>query len=162
MLTIRLQRAGKRNKADFRLVLAEKTAAAQKKFTEILGSYNPHTKALSIRNQDRLNYWINEQHVEVSATAHNLLVSKELVKADKKKSFTIPKKEAPEETVASEEAPATAPEAAEAPAETSAPDTQAEETAPVEPVVEEAPAAEPATEVAPEAPAEVSAEESQA
>lgn len=155
MLTIRLQRAGKKNKADFRLVLAEKTAAAQKKFTEVLGSYNPHTKVLIIRNQERLNYWIDEQHVEVSPTVHNLLVSKELVKGDKKKSFTIPKKEVVvEETPA--ETPAAEPAAdTEAPAETSAPETQAEETVPVEPVVEEAPTAEPATEVAPEVPAEV-------
>lgn len=102
MLTIRLQRAGKRNKAEFRVVLAEKTAAAQKKFTEVLGSYNPHTKALSIRDPERLTYWIDDQHVEVSPTVHNLLVTKELVKGDKQKSFTIPKKE----VVAEEAAPA--------------------------------------------------------
>ncbi len=102
MLTIRLQRAGKKNKAEFRVVLAEKTAASQKKFIEVLGSYNPHTKALGIRNQERLDYWIDKQHVEVSSTVNNLLITKEIVKGKKKKAFTIPKKE----VVATEE-PAT-------------------------------------------------------
>lgn len=99
MLTIRLQRAGKKNKADFRLVLAQKTAASQKKFVEVLGSYNPHTKNLQIRDEARLNYWIDEQHAEVSPTAYNLLVAKEIVKGDKKKAFTIPKKEVVAEEV---------------------------------------------------------------
>jgi small subunit ribosomal protein S16 len=148
MLTIRLQRAGKKNKADFRIVLAEKTAASQKKFTEVLGSYNPHTKALVIRDQERLNYWVNEQHVEISATVNNLLVSKELIKGDKKKSFTIPKKEvvaeeAPAETPAEpaadagEAAPGEAPAAEEAPAEVAA-ETPAEPEAPAEEPKEEA------------------------
>ncbi len=101
MLTIRLQRAGKKNKPEYRLVLAEKTSASQKKFTEILGAYNPHTKVLQIRNQDRINYWVNEQHVALSATANNLLVSKEIIKGTKSKAFTIPKKE-----VVAEEQPA--------------------------------------------------------
>lgn len=140
MLTIRLQRAGKKNKADFRVVLAEKTAASQKKFIEVLGSYNPHTKALGIRNQERLNYWIDEQHVEVSPTVHNLLVTKELVKGSKSKAFTIPKKE-----VVAEESPA----APEAPVETSAP----EEQAPPEVATPEAPV---------EAPTDAPAEEPQA
>lgn len=145
MLTIRLQRAGKKNKADFRIVLAEKTAASQKKFTEVIGSYNPHTKALQIRNQDRLNYWVNEQHVEVSPTVHNLLVAKDLIKADKKKAFTIPKKEVVAE---------------EAPAETPATETPAEELA--EAVEENAPeaVAEEKAEDKPEEKSEEKAEES--
>ncbi len=101
MLTIRLQRAGKKNKPEYRIVLAEKTSASQKKFTEVMGAYNPHTKALTIRNQERLDYWMNEQHVELSATVRNLLISKEIIKGDKTKAFTIPKKE-----VVAEEAPA--------------------------------------------------------
>ena len=126
MLTIRLQRAGKKNKADFRVVLAEKTSASQKKFTEVLGSYNPHTKALQIRDEARLNYWIDEQHVEVSPTVHNLLVTKELVKGAKTKAFTIPKKEVVAEESTSEAAPVVAAsegtsseESSETPAESS-------------------------------------------
>lgn len=141
MLTIRLQRAGKKNKPEYRVVLADKTAASQKKFTEVLGSYNPHTKVLSIRDQARLNYWKDEQHVELSATVHNLLVKNDIIKAPKTKAFTVPKKE-----VVAEEVPAEA--------ETSAPAT--EET-PAEASVE-SPAAEPVVETAPETEAPVETE----
>lgn len=152
MLTIRLQRAGKKNKPEYRVVLADKTAAAQKKFTEILGSYNPHTKALNIRSQERLSYWMDEQHVPLSATVQNLFVTKEIIKGSKTKAFTIPKKE-----VVAEEP------AAEAPAETP---TEAAEVAPVEEPVAEAPvetstevADAPATEVAEVTPEEAPKEE---
>lgn len=123
MLTIRLQRAGKKNKPEYRIVLAEKTAASQKKFTEVMGAYNPHTKALTIRNQERLNYWVDEQHVELSATVRNLLVSKELIKGTKTKAFTIPKKE-----VVAEEAPAETPTETPAEAKATAEPTPSEET----------------------------------
>ncbi len=132
MLTIRLQRAGKKNKPEYRVVLAEKTSAAQKKFTEIPGNYNPHTKVLAIRNQERLDYWMKEQHVGMSATVHNLFVSQKLVEGSKVKSFTLPKKEV----------------VAEAPAETPAAPAAADE-AVATPTG--APAAEPAAESTPEA-----------
>ncbi len=151
MLTIRLQRAGKKNKADFRVVLAEKTAASQKKFVEVLGSYNPHTKTLGIRNQERLNYWVDEQHVEISATVKNLLISKEIIKGEKAKAFTIPKKEVvAEEPAAPVEA---APETA-----TESPTVTADE-APVDTVAEDVPPEVPAPETAtPEAAPEITAE----
>jgi small subunit ribosomal protein S16 len=132
MLTLRLQRAGKRNKPEYRVVLAEKTAANQKKFIEVLGSYNPHTKALGIRNAERLQYWIDEQHVEVSPTLHNLLITKELVKGNKKKSFSIPKKEEAQEKAEPTEAEVvveaqTEQPKAEAPAEPVAQPVEAQE-----------------------------------
>lgn len=146
MLTIRLQRAGKKNKPEYRIVLAEKTAASQKKFTEVLGSYNPHTKNLIIRDQERLNYWKDEQHVELSATVHNLLVTKDIIKADKTKAFTIPKKEVVEEAPVAE-APVAATES-ETPVE-STPETT-EEVVAEAPVVEEAPVEAPIETVATE------------
>ena len=111
MLTIRLQRAGKKNKPEYRVILADKTAAAQKKFTEILGSYNPHTKVLNIRSQERLDYWMKEQHVPLSATVQNLFVTKEIIKGTKTKAFTIPKKEVAAEEVKEDTAPVDAPDA---------------------------------------------------
>jgi small subunit ribosomal protein S16 len=142
MLTIRLQRAGKKHKVLYRVILAEKTAAANKKFTEVLGHYNPHTKELVIKNQERLNYWLNDQHVDQSATVHNLFITKNILTGDKVKAFTAPKKEVVAEEPAKveakpealvEEAPAAeaAPEVTEAPAEPAA----------EEPASEEAPAA---------------------
>lgn len=148
MLTIRLQRGGKRNTAQYKLVLAKKTAANQKQFVEILGAYNPHSKELTIRDQERLNYWMNDQHVELSDTVHNLFITKELLKADKKRAFAIPKKE----VTAEESAPTGTPET-EAPVESA--EVPADTEAPVE--VQETPA--PVAEAAPEEPAEAPAEE---
>jgi small subunit ribosomal protein S16 len=92
MLIIRLQRTGKRNASDFRIVLAEKTSAASKKVTEILGSYNPRRKDFRIK-EERAKYWIGNR-VEMSPTVHNLFVSKGLLDAKKVKAFNTPKKPA--------------------------------------------------------------------
>lgn len=127
MLTIRLQRTGKKNQADFRIVLAEKAAHVSKRVVEILGSYNPHKKNFVLKNPERLNYWM-AQRVQLSPTIHNLLVEKGFLKADKVQAFKVPKK--PAEPVA-EEAPAAAPEApsevvAEAPTEAASESTETE------------------------------------
>ncbi len=82
MLTIRLQRAGKKNKAEYRVILAEKTAAAQKKFVEILGNYNPHTKTLGIRNPERLNYWITANNFHDLVLFQNTTVNHQYKKVD--------------------------------------------------------------------------------
>lgn len=125
MLTIRLQRAGKKNRPDFRIVLAETTAAAGKKFNEILGNYNPRTKAFALKNADRVQYWIG-QHVKLSPTIHNLFVTQKVIEGKKVTAFSVPKKEvkaeeAPKPTpVSTEEVPAAAevetPEVKETPA----------------------------------------------
>jgi small subunit ribosomal protein S16 len=103
MLMIRLQRSGKRNRPDFRIVLAEKESSASKKVTEILGHYNPRTKDFGIK-QDRLQYWI-AQHVTLSPTVHNLFVTQKLIDDKKVKAFTIPAKPVEPEVAA---VPATA------------------------------------------------------
>ncbi len=90
MLTIRLQRTGKKNQADFRIVLAEKESPVNKKIVEILGSYNPRKKTFQVK-EERMKYWI-AQKVELSETMHNLLVDKKYVDAKKVKAFSIPKK----------------------------------------------------------------------
>ncbi len=139
MLTIRLQRSGKKNKPEFRIILAEKTSAANKKFTEILGHYNPHTKVFGIK-EDRLKYWM-DQHVTLSPTVHNLFVTKAILEGvTKVKAFTIPKK--PVE-----------PEAPAAPAAT----TDTTDTPAVEGVVAETPV-EPVVETPVETPIEVASE----
>ncbi len=115
MLTIRLQRTGKRNQADFRIVLAEKTASAQKKFQEILGSYNPRKKNFQVK-EERVKYWLG-QNVEMSPTVNNLFVTKGLTTGAKVKAFSVPKKEAAPETPAAAQ-PAAEPAVEAAPAET--------------------------------------------
>lgn len=113
MLTIRLQRAGKKNRPDFRIILAESQKAAGKKFVEVLGHYNPRTKAFGLKNAERVQYWIS-QNVSMSPTVNNLFVKEKVVTSGKVKAFTVPKKEvkeepkaeAPKEAVATETAPA--------------------------------------------------------
>jgi small subunit ribosomal protein S16 len=86
MLIIRLQRTGTKNKADFRIVLAQSYRSASKKVLEVLGHYNPRSKNFGIKDQERLTYWLN-QHVSVSPTVHNLFVEKKLVTAKKVKAW---------------------------------------------------------------------------
>ncbi len=133
MLTIRLQRTGTKNAASFRLVVAEKTAHVSKKFTEVLGHYNPRSKEFSIKSTDRLNYWMSH-NTQLSPTVNNLLVSKGLIKGDKVKAFNVPKKE----VVAEAEAPAAAPapETTAAPEPEVAPEPEAPSEAPTEEVKE--------------------------
>jgi ribosomal protein S16 len=148
MLTIRLQRTGKKNAASFRIVVAEKASHVSKKVTEVLGTYSAAKKEFHISNPERLQYWI-EQHVEASPTVHNLLVAKGLLKADKVRAFNTPKK--PVEVVAPA-APAAAKTEEAAPAEVA---TEAPVEVAAEPAVEATPEAAPAPtpEAAPEAPA---------
>ncbi len=136
MLIIRLQRTGKKNSPDFRVVLAEKKSSASKKFTEILGSYNPRTKVLAVKDQDRLKLWISKG-VEISPTVHNLLVTKNLLDAKKVRAFNTPKK--PVEPAPAAEAPK-AEVSAEAPAAESAKVEEAAAPAQEEPATVEKPA----------------------
>jgi len=138
MLTIRLQRTGKKNQADFRIVLAEKESPVSKKFVEVLGSYNPRSKGFKVK-EERVKYWI-AQRIEMSPTVHNLFVTKGMLEGSKKvQAFTIPKK--PVEVKA--------PEAAAATAEVS---DSAKATSDVPPAVETPSPAEPTPEAKVEAP----------
>ncbi len=98
MLKIRLQRIGRKNEAAFRLVLTESKNGPQSgKFKEILGSYTLKNDAVSLNN-DRISHWLSHG-VQVSDTAHNMLVKQGLIEGKKKnvlskKSPTVARKEA--------------------------------------------------------------------
>lgn len=109
MLTIRLQRIGKKKQPVFRIVLAEKHRAAAKLAVEILGHYNPRTKEFAIKDKERLKYWV-EKNTEISPTVHNLFVTKGILQGKKVQSWR-PKVKEKTETPA---APAATPAAAEA------------------------------------------------
>lgn len=81
MLIIRLSRTGKKNQPHYRVVLAEKTYPIQGKFIELLGSYNPHQKNITLKEK-RIKHWIG-QGVAFSDTVHNLLIKKGVIKAPK-------------------------------------------------------------------------------
>ncbi len=82
MLKIRLTRRGKKNKAFFRVVVAEHTSPIKGKFLENLGFLNPHTKEKEFK-ADRIKYWI-EKGAQCSDTVHNLLVSNGVIGGPKR------------------------------------------------------------------------------
>ena len=126
MLTIRLNRMGKNKRASFRVVAQEHTVAPGGRHVEILGSYDPHTKANTFK-KERIQYWISKG-ARPSETAHNLFVKNGIIEG-KKRITKIPKPKVEE---------VAAPEAA---AEAKAEEVKTEETK-VEDVKTEAPVAE--------------------
>ncbi|MFH1291639.1 MAG: 30S ribosomal protein S16 [bacterium] len=117
MLTIRLQRIGKKKCPVYRVVISEKSRDTQAKNLEILGSYNPHDKEKGlILKEDRIKYWIGNG-AQSSNTVHNLFVKAGILSEGKKKSVVITKKrikKIEEKKVASEAAKAKAKEAEQA------------------------------------------------
>ncbi len=120
MLVIRLNRFGKRNQAQFRLVLQEKTKAPGHRHIEMLGSHNPHSK-VTILKKDRILYWIG-QGAQPSDRVHNMLVKDGVIEGKiipKKMPRPVKKEEAPKaeeaapaaEVAPTDAAPAEAPKA---------------------------------------------------
>lgn len=111
MLIIRFARVGRKNQAYFRLVVAEKSKSAKKKFVEKLGYYNPHTnngEGEFVFEKDRVVYYISNG-AQMSQTAARLLTKAGVKEAGKfvEERASKPKKEEPkEEAPAAEEAPA--------------------------------------------------------
>ena len=81
MLVIRLQKVGKIRTATYRVVVTQKTAAAKRKYLELLGNVNRKTKAVSL-NKDRILYWISKG-AQPSDTIHNLLISQGIISGKK-------------------------------------------------------------------------------
>jgi len=93
MLTIRFSRLGKKNKPFYRIIISEKHKSPKSKHLELLGHYNPHTKAASIKSE-RVQYWL-DKGATVSNSVFNLLVKEGVIKSDsKRKSVFISKKRA--------------------------------------------------------------------
>ena len=59
MLTIRLRRAGSKNRPFYRIVVTEAKSAREGRFVEVLGHYNPRTKPEKLEiDRERLAHWI--------------------------------------------------------------------------------------------------------
>lgn len=118
MLTIRLQRTGRKNVPTFRVVLTEKQNGPKSgRFLEVLGSYDPRGKGKPVIDAERASYWLSKG-AQVSDTMYNFLVDAKVISGKKKN--VLPKKspikkDAPEGQEAAAQASAEAP-AAEAPA----------------------------------------------
>lgn len=85
MLTIRLQRLGKKNAPTYRLVISEKARDTQGNNLEILGSFNPHVKEGGlVPNTERIQYWLSKG-AQTSSTVHNLFLKAGIISGEKKK-----------------------------------------------------------------------------
>ena len=90
MLRIRLSRVGKKNKAQFRLTVADGKRSPTGRFIEILGYYNPHSKE-KVFKEDRIKYWMSKG-AKPSSTVHNFLLDAGIIKGEKVKSWSPKKK----------------------------------------------------------------------
>ena len=112
MITIRLQRRGRKNDPSFRVIVVDsKKKPKTGSYLEMVGSYDPRTDRIELKGE-RIKQWIGNG-ATVSGTVHNLLISNKIIEG--KKINVLPKKTAPkkEEPVAAAPAPAAAPVAAE-------------------------------------------------
>lgn len=92
MLTIRLQRVGKKKTAMYRLVISEKARDTQDVYLEQLGTFNPHAKENQFQPvKERIEYWLGKG-AQTSDTIHNLLLKAGIVKGKVKKSVFLSKK----------------------------------------------------------------------
>ena len=89
MLTIRLQRVGKKKYPTYRFIISEKTRDSQAPYLELLGTYNPHDKENGlIIKEDRIKHWLT-MGAQTSNTVYIILLKLGLVSGKKKKSITI-------------------------------------------------------------------------
>ena len=91
MIVIRFSRVGRKNKPQFRLVVQEHTTAPTGRHIEIVGSWDPHHKKGTFKNE-RIQYWLS-QGAQASDSVHNLLVEQKVIDA-KKRAIKIKKAEA--------------------------------------------------------------------
>lgn len=137
MLMIRFQRIGRKNDPAFRIVVLEKTSGPKAgNYVDLVGTYNPKTKAVSLQGEKIVD-WV-KKGAQVSPSLMNLLIAQGVMQGTK--TAVVSKKNLEKNKAKNEEAAAAAAAAAAAPApvEESAPEAEA--------VEESAPAAEMPTE----------------
>lgn len=137
---IRFQRIGRTNDPAFRIVVLEKERAAKAgNIVELLGTYNPRSKALTL-DAESVKEWI-AKGAQPTGSIHNLLINKGIITGKK---VNVLSKKTPQKKEGAEGAEA-APAAAEAAAPTEAEVAAEAELAPeVTPAAEAAPAEAPA------------------
>ncbi len=169
MLAIRLQRTGRKGHAQFRLIVQDaRRTPTSGRFVYLLGSYNPHTKALAV-DQEKAAFYL-KNGARPSDRAARLLKANGVklpswveLEADKERTLRHPEKlrknrpagtEAPAKEAPAEETPADAEPVAEAetPAEEAPAETVAEAPAETETPAEAETPEEPTEKPADEAP----------
>lgn len=94
MLSLKLQRIGRRHQPAYRVVVAESRSKLIAPPIEDLGSYNPFTKALNVK-ADRVKHWLSVG-AQPTVTVHNLLAKGGVTDAKTIK-IAMPAKEVTEE-----------------------------------------------------------------
>lgn len=147
MLTIRLQRTGRKNQPTFRVVLTESRSPTKSGEQEILGHYLPQRNPAVLEcNQERVAHWISKGAIPSDTLARLLSkagmkgLDKFVVRYAKQKPKKEPPPEAPKPPVAA--APEEKPAEPEAPAEAPKEEEKAPAPAAEEPKAEEKPAEE--------------------
>lgn len=72
MVTIRLMRTGKKNRAHYRIVVQETRRKANGSYLELLGTYDPLKKTFSRMDLERARVW-QARGAETSPTVRALL-----------------------------------------------------------------------------------------
>lgn len=83
MLTIRLQRIGRKHQPSYRLVVSERRSKLGGPPVEDLGYYNPFSKAIGFK-QERIQHWLGIG-AKATVTVHNLFVKQGVVSGPKMK-----------------------------------------------------------------------------
>ena len=97
MLSIRLQRRGKKNQPFFKIIVTEeKNSSTRGRSVEELGFYNPLTKERSL-NGDRAKYWMSVG-AQPSDTVYNMLVTDNVIEGKKRLKHKKSKKPASPDT----------------------------------------------------------------
>ena len=103
MLTIRMQRVGRKHEPIFRLVLTDsKNGAKSGKFLQILGNYDARRGEQATFDTDAVKHWISKG-AKPSDTVFNMLVERKVVEG--KKINKLPKKTATKKDEPVAEAP---------------------------------------------------------
>jgi small subunit ribosomal protein S16 len=90
MLTIRLQRTGRKHEPTFRVVLTDsKNGPKSGKALEVLGNYDSRRGEKAELNSDKIKYWISKG-AKLSGTMHNMLIDRKVITG--KKVNVLPKK----------------------------------------------------------------------
>lgn len=102
MLTIRLQRVGRKNDPSFRVVVTESKHKPQTgKYLEMVGSYDARSDKVDIK-KDRIKHWIG-MGATTSETVHNILINEKVIEG--KKINVLPLKSPPKKEEAVAESP---------------------------------------------------------
>lgn len=130
MITIRLQRRGRKNDPSFRVIVVDsKRAAKTGSYLEMVGSYDPRTDRVDLQ-AERIKHWMSHG-ATVSDTVHNLLISNNIIGGKKRNVLprkTVARKDAEQTQTNAEEVSAEGEESAPTkPADAEVPEAAAEE-----------------------------------